>query len=116
MVKKNEENLVGFEDYLKSQKDIPKKATSSQSRQNASAPELLTFIEDENNRLSKLSDFFDNKLKNSVLYSQTDEIIRKQKTHNEKIKRKLRNHFTSKDSGFQNNMKSLFDNHFKDLS
>lgn len=116
MSKNDGDDFSGFEDFLKSQtQPTPQRRAKTIKRDNG-APELVTFIEDEINRLSKLSEFFEQKLRNSILYSQTEELIKKQKEHNRRCKSKLNEKLRSPSSEFQGNLKILFEAHFKDLS
>jgi hypothetical protein len=108
-----DDDLSGFSELLDNKKQAPKRKTSSSSK--VETYELLTFIEDETNRLSKLCDFFDSKLKNSVQYSQTDEVIKRQNQHNRRLKDKLKNELEGKDSEFTKNLAHLFDSHFKEI-
>ncbi|MBL7666154.1 MAG: hypothetical protein JNM93_13545 [Bacteriovoracaceae bacterium] len=116
MPKKKVEKNEGFDEFLQETKIAPPSENRKKtSRNESSGLELLTFIEDEFRRLSKLCDFFDNKLRNSNMYSQTATLIAKQKDQNERTINSIVSEVNSPDSDLQKNIARMFDNHFKQI-
>lgn len=115
MVKKTDDNITGFAEYLESKKISLDKPSKPNPRAENTGPELLTFIEDEANRLNCLTNFFDKKLRNSTLYSQTEHLIQKQKNQNEYLRKNLVKVLDHKESELIKNLKSIFEHHFKSI-
>ncbi len=110
------DELVGFQEFIQDNKPAVAKKKKGKNRDQVQGPEMVTFIEDEISRLSRLSEFFDKKLQNSITFSPTEELIRKQDSFNILCRERLANNLTKLDSEFQKNLKNLFENHFKELS
>lgn len=74
MAKKNnfQEDMIGFKDFMD---DEPQKKTTRAKRDTSSGHELLTFLERESTRLSKVLDLCEEKTFNLKKYPQSDKIV-----------------------------------------
>jgi dsDNA-binding SOS-regulon protein len=116
MTKKNDkDDLIGFEELLQDQKKsfLPK-PPKSQARESESGLEQLTFLEEDAQRLDKMIDLFDNKLKHSFV--QTPHLIEKQRENNQRLKLSILPMITSKNSLFMQTLSELWAIQFKEIT
>jgi len=101
------EKMPGFQDMIES--GNPKMAIGTAKHVDF---KLYDFLEKETKRLEKLTAFFQNKLGNTLDYSQVEKLIDNEKERQEKLKNHVIGALVDEDSQFQERMEQLFDGFF----
>lgn len=107
------EDLQGFEEFIDGIEDSFY-ARSSSSRSKDSSPEMLTYLENDSKRLTKIHQFFHQKFQNSIKHPSTESLVIKQKQLNERFRESLVKRVENLNSTFQKNLERIFNAHFKE--
>ena len=101
-----------FSEYLKSEEAREKEKKDRESVKQSEIYELQAFLEQENERLTRLEIFFTKKLPALFNFSQAKKLFELQHDRRMVIKRKLSDELLKKESKFQKNLSQLFNSHF----
>jgi len=114
--KNQQKDMKGFEEIMDLIIDDNEKLEVENQRRNADKAndsyQLYNFLEDESNRLEKLSQFFGTKINNFKDFNQTDFINQKQTEQKKRIKNDLANLQSNKNSPLNMHLGRLFNSLF----
>lgn len=105
---KNNDDMIGFQDFLSSQEEKRNK----NHRLNDSGHEMLSFLEKENNRLDLLSRLYTEKVEMIRSYPQDATLIVDLETKLINTKNRLKDNLIKRDSHMRKNLRELYRNHF----
>jgi hypothetical protein len=115
MVNEVDDDLKGFKDLFDDDTKNKKNKASSRSPERYGL-EHLNFIQNDQNKLIKIIDMFENKLGNQFNFDQMSTFLDKQTEENRLHREELFRIFNQKESAFNQSMRKIFNFHFKDFT
>ena len=106
---KNDDDMIGFQDFLSSQEE---KRVSKNSRLKDNGHEMLSFLERENNRLDLLSRLLTEKVEMIKSYPQNAAIIVDLEASLVQTRNELKDKLIRKDSHLRRNLREIYSSHF----
>jgi hypothetical protein len=115
MTKKIPDDLKGFEELLTTTDNATTPPINKQNEKNQKTTglELLTFLEEESNRLEVLNNFFSYKIDQNA--RQSDKLLEHQIENNIKLKKEIIPRLLNENSGFMKSLEEVFNTHFKNI-
>ncbi|MFT6632169.1 MAG: hypothetical protein ACJAS4_002131 [Bacteriovoracaceae bacterium] len=111
MVKKTDtpDDMIGFKDFIDPEAPLPK---ARPKRDTSSGHEILTFLERESTRLSKIITLCEEKSFNLKRFPQSGKINELAQEQLDQLKSDMIQRLRTKDSPLTLNIKELLENHF----
>lgn len=106
---KNDDDMIGFQDFLSSQED---KRLKKGNRLKDSGHEMLSFLEREDKRLDLLSRLYTEKVEMIKSYPQDASIIIDLEKRLIETRNKVKDHLIKNDSHLRRNLREIYKNHF----
>lgn len=114
--KEIEEKISGFEQLLEQYLNEEDKKENERLKNNSKSEnynyDLIDYLEVENNRLSKIENFFTKKIPIKINFSQDEKLLLIQKEKKHKLKEKILDHLLTFDSPLMLNASQMFNSHF----
>lgn len=106
---KNNDDMIGFQDFLSSQEE---KRSKRSSRQIDSGHEIVTFLEKENQRLDRLTKLYTEKVRIIKSYPQEAALINDLEQKISVQKQLLQDQLDKEESHYRRNLRDLYRMHF----
>lgn len=101
-----------FEDYINSEDYKETEKKEREKNKLGEQYELQRFLEQENDRLSAIENFYTKKIPLKINFSQTDKLIQTQLDRKKILQDKIIDESLKLDSTFQKNLAQLLNSHF----
>ncbi|MDA8792326.1 hypothetical protein N9N67_03720 [Bacteriovoracaceae bacterium] len=107
MSNKRDDDFKGFQEVI-SDLDIKVSDPSPKKGKAQTGLELLWFLENEEIRIEKIGDLYNEKIENFKLYNFTDSLCHEQIEHNKKLRERIVRKMSHESSGYIKNLNEIF--------